>query len=95
MKATKLASDAKGFLRISITKFEEVATQIERHKGVNLRGVDDVMSHWKECAKTLICSKMHYAKKLLSTIKRYYCSFVSEIEHGVGRVSLLHFLLFF
>jgi hypothetical protein len=43
-EAMKLASDAKRAFADFYNEVEEVAAQIARHKGVNLRGVGDVMA---------------------------------------------------
>jgi hypothetical protein len=52
-QATKLASDAKRVFADFYNEVEEVATQIERHKGVNLRGVDDVMAALERMRKDI------------------------------------------
>ncbi|MGB7901784.1 MAG: hypothetical protein WCG09_05050 [Halobacteriota archaeon] len=52
-EATKLASDAKRVFTDFYNEVEEVATQIERHKGVNLRGVDDVMATLERMRKDI------------------------------------------
>ena len=52
-EAMKLASDAKRVFADFNNEVEEVAAQVTRRKGVNLRGVDDVLSALEKMRKDL------------------------------------------